>query len=1039
MMMKSKGLICLATGIMLFSQLSLTDITNAATVPPRITSAALTPGYNTRSDVKALSVTVSGDTGDFDIYYVVVPSDIYPYGYMPESASIVAATVPEKVTDGHVQARSGNVWNGVDIGNLPVDGTYTAYLVAVKPDDPTNYSEPVAVRGLVRPTSHKFTEIAANDGYTLGVNEDGTVTYLGREAKLKPPAGLSGVQSVTAGKEHAIALKLDGTVTGWGNNTKGQLDIPSELLDPETAHVKALAAGDYHTLALRTDGTVVAWGENNYNQATVPADLANVAMVDAGTDFSMALKEDGSIVEFGRPAGTDSMAGNRAENTGPTPDVQYKEIAAGYDHRVAVRIDGTVDEWGRGRYQQTVDIPEGLTDVIEVDAAWDYTVALKDDGTVVTWGNTEWTSGVGSPNPGDLPEATKVAAGKYHTVILEEDEDYYAWGHNVNFAVTGPSNNAYLKSIYVGFDRIPLTPAFSPNITDYSVTVPANSASIWIEATLDTADEGRGYAVLYLGDQRLGSGFYLPQVQLQYGPNPVKLVVPANDGTTKTYNVTITREGTGPGTGTGGGTQPDPGTNPGTPTYTMAPIADQILLPLTQGYTPGTQEVKTISVNNTGTGNLANLTATISGGNAGDFELTSPASTVNSSQSTSFTVKAKDGLPAGTYEATVTLSADQTANVTFKVKQVVTAPGALVSPHLTGTGGDRHALLNWTSVTEATYYDLFMSTTPGEFSNEPVETVTDVTYNMQHLTNGTTYYFVVKAGNALGSSGPSNQVDVTPRGRENEGGGSPVSPGSPATGTPQTPSVRPTVPEQPGTSEPEKSGEVQDPNDIFRSRVVQADSNVISGVENKVAEILRNGDKSDTLKYDDVAQHWAFPSIEKLTKLGVINGYPDGGFDPDEQVTRAEFAAMIYRGFIDMAGRSVDVQPGDYSKFNDLKGHWSSEYLMKLVNVGVMSGYGDGTIRPEQTISRQEMALMITRVLNEQILNRDTSQVKFTDLDQAYGAEAIKKATALGIFIGKTDQTFDPNAGATRAESIQTIINTYTLSPAIKAALESLQ
>jgi hypothetical protein len=237
---------------------------------------------------------------------------------------------------------------------------------------------------------------------------------------------------------------------------------------------------------------------------------------------------------------------------------------------------------------------------------------------------------------------------------------------------------------------------------------------------------------------------------------------------------------------------------------------------------------------------------------------------------------------------------------------------------------------------------------------------------------------------------------------------------------------------------PDPAPEYQDPNDIFRSRVVQADSNVIVGVEKRTAEILSKPNAWDTLQYDDVAQHWSSPSIVKLTQLGVLNGYPDGGFEPDEQITRAEFAAMIARGFVDMAGRIVNYKPEDFTEFKDINDHWSSEYLMKLVSVGVMTGYEDGTIRPEKTISRQEMALIITRVLNAYILNRDTSHVQFTDLSHAYGADAIKKATSLGIFTGKTNQTFDPDGGATRAESIQAIINTYSLSPAIKEALNLL-
>lgn len=109
------------------------------------------------------------------------------------------------------------------------------------------------------------------------------------------------------------------------------------------------------------------------------------------------------------------------------------------------------------------------------------------------------------------------------------------------------------------------------------------------------------------------------------------------------------------------------------PTYTTAPIANQTLATLPLGYAPGSQEVKTIEIANTGTGRLTNLATALSGADASRFVMTQPlTATLNSgAPGTSFTVQAKDGLPVGTYTATVTLSADLIADVTFTVTQVV--------------------------------------------------------------------------------------------------------------------------------------------------------------------------------------------------------------------------------------------------------------------------------------------------------------------------------------------------------------------------------
>ncbi|MGE6230505.1 S-layer homology domain-containing protein, partial [Paenibacillus chitinolyticus] len=200
------------------------------------------------------------------------------------------------------------------------------------------------------------------------------------------------------------------------------------------------------------------------------------------------------------------------------------------------------------------------------------------------------------------------------------------------------------------------------------------------------------------------------------------------------------------------------------PTYTIAPIVDQTLAALTQGYAPDTQETKTIDITNTGTSDLSNLQAAVSGNHAGDFVITQPSATlVSGGAATSFTVKAKDGLPAGTYTATITLSATHMTDVTFTVTQTVNLPDALPNPqNLVAAGGDREVTLNWNTVTGATYYNIYMATDPSQLSNASVVTVTSSTYNVQNLLNGTTYFFTVKAGNSGGLSGESNQANATP-------------------------------------------------------------------------------------------------------------------------------------------------------------------------------------------------------------------------------------------------------------------------------------
>ena len=82
------------------------------------------------------------------------------------------------------------------------------------------------------------------------------------------PAGATNFLQVVSGGEFSLALKPDGTVTGWGLNPGGQLDVPDRA-----TNVVALATGGWHCLALRNDGTIIGWGQDDKGQAEAPEDL----------------------------------------------------------------------------------------------------------------------------------------------------------------------------------------------------------------------------------------------------------------------------------------------------------------------------------------------------------------------------------------------------------------------------------------------------------------------------------------------------------------------------------------------------------------------------------------------------------------------------------------------------------------------------------------------------------------------------------------------------------------------------------------------
>jgi hypothetical protein len=137
----------------------------------------------------------------------------------------------------------------------------------------------------------------------LALKSDGTVLswYSTSSGKVVSNV-LAGLEHVVAiaegssmgGASQSMALRDDGTVVMWGDNSYGQQNVPSSV-----TNVVAIASGDYHALALRSDGTVIAWGRNDYGQTKVPNGLTNVMAVAAGYGNSVALKTDGSIVVWG--------------------------------------------------------------------------------------------------------------------------------------------------------------------------------------------------------------------------------------------------------------------------------------------------------------------------------------------------------------------------------------------------------------------------------------------------------------------------------------------------------------------------------------------------------------------------------------------------------------------------------------------------------------------------------------------------------------------------------------------------------------------
>jgi alpha-tubulin suppressor-like RCC1 family protein len=177
------------------------------------------------------------------------------------------------------------------------------------------------------------------------------------------------VLSVVAGFWHSIALRTDGSVVAWGDDSWGQIDVPVGL-----SNVVAIAAAGNHSLALTANGAVVAWGENFdadgdfVGQSEVPAGLNNVAAIAAGEYHSLAVKNDGSVVVWGD--------NSQSQCSPPSNLSGVVAVAGGGGHSLALKADGSVAAWGNSLNAQC-DIP-GLSNAVAIAAGDSHSVVLVD-------------------------------------------------------------------------------------------------------------------------------------------------------------------------------------------------------------------------------------------------------------------------------------------------------------------------------------------------------------------------------------------------------------------------------------------------------------------------------------------------------------------------------------------------------------------------------------------------------------------------------------------------------------------------------------
>jgi uncharacterized repeat protein (TIGR01451 family) len=331
---------------------------------------------------------------------------------------------------------------------------------------------PIQVAGL-----NGFTNVADGNGFVLALKADGTVwgwginnsgqlgdgTTTDRSIPVQT-TGLSNVIAITTRGFFSLALKSDGTVWMWGATggigSTNFIVRPSPVQLTGITNVSKIAAGGNHALMLKSDKTVWAVGSNQFGElgdgTTTPqpfpvqvAGLTNVAAIAAGGDeFSMAVKEDGTIWAWGINFNGEMGPGGGPMNFAP--------------HATPLQITG---------------VPAGMTGIA---LGQDFCLALAGDGTIWSWGNNsdfqlgQGTSVGQNQTPFQIPNFNGVAAlaaGVNHSVALKTDGSMWTWGGNSEGQLGDATTTMRLTPKQVSGLESVSAPSFNPPSGNFSSAV----------------------------------------------------------------------------------------------------------------------------------------------------------------------------------------------------------------------------------------------------------------------------------------------------------------------------------------------------------------------------------------------------------------------------------------------------------------------------------------------------------------------------------------------------------------------------------------
>ena len=324
-------------------------------------------------------------------------------------------------------AAKGLSWGDNTTGQLGIDSVL-------------DITSPVSINGGIT----DWIKISAGGSHSLGIRTNGTAWAWGRNtsgnlgnnstlAKKSPVSVVGGFTDwvqISAGSEHSVAIRSNGTAWGWGDGANGRLgnngtadqSSPVSVIGGFTDWIQ-ISGGGQHTLAIRANGTAWAWGEASNGR------LGDNTIVDKSSPVSVV----GGFTDWVQI----SAGGSQGSNHG---------------HSLAIRANGTAWAWGFNNYGQLgnnsttdrsspVSVVGGFTDWVQISAGEEHSLAIRANGTAWAWGfNDNGQLGIGSifdggrSSPvsvvGGFTDWVQISAGEVHSVAIRANGTAWAWGRN---------------------------------------------------------------------------------------------------------------------------------------------------------------------------------------------------------------------------------------------------------------------------------------------------------------------------------------------------------------------------------------------------------------------------------------------------------------------------------------------------------------------------------------------------------------------------------------------------------------------------------